>query len=181
MTNAGFERIEDYRDMPTMNQYQALKSKGGDLQAFMKRLQFECRDNGRTPFQWNAGTHAGFTTGTPWISVNKNYKTINAAAQEKDPQSVLNYFRKLTQLRRRNPILVYGKYTLLDRDNPDVYTYTRSYEGKTWLVMLNFSAREAFAQTGINLSGAKILACNYKDPSSNGKLRPYEAVIMALE
>jgi oligo-1,6-glucosidase len=181
MTNAGFERIEDYRDMPTMNQYQALKSKGGDIGAFLKRLRFECRDNGRTPFQWDGSGNAGVTTGRPWISVNRNYTIINAASQEKDPFSVLNHFRKLVLLRRENPILVYGKYTLLDRDNPDVYAYTRSYQGKTWLVMLNFSNRNTRARTGINLAGAKTLSCNYKDPSTNGNLRPYEAVVMELQ
>jgi oligo-1,6-glucosidase len=164
-----------------MNQYQALKSKGGDLQAFLKRLQFECRDNGRTPFQWNDQPNAGFTTGTPWISVNRNYKQINAVAQDKDPQSVLNYFRKLAQLRRHNPLLVYGKYTLLDRNNPDVYAYTRSYGGKQWLVLLNFSEKQARTQTGINLAGAKALAGNYRDPSLDGSLRPYEAVVMELQ
>jgi oligo-1,6-glucosidase len=181
MTNAGFERIEDYRDMPTMNQYQALKTKGGDIGAFLKRLQFECRDNGRTPFQWDGSAHAGFTTGTPWISVNRNYTTINAASQEADPLSVLNHFRKMVQLRKNNPILVYGSYNLLDRNNPDVYAYTRTLGGKKWLVMLNFSKRNARADAGFNLQGAKILAGNYPDPSVNGSLRPYEAVVMELK
>ncbi|MCU0380849.1 MAG: alpha-glucosidase [Chitinophagaceae bacterium] len=180
MTNAGFERIEDYRDMPTMNQYQALKNKGGDIAAFLKRLQFECRDNGRTPFQWSGKPNAGFTTGTPWIGLNKNYAQLNAEAQEKDPQSVLHYFRRIVKLRRDNPLLVNGRYALLDKSNPDVYTYTRELNGKKWLIMLNFSGKPAKAHTGLALSGGKVVMGNYPTPSRNENLRPYEAVIISL-
>src|SRR5450432_4130768 len=113
MTNAGFDKIEDYRDMPTLNEYRHQKSVGGDIKKFMKRIKFECRDNGRTPFQWDSTINAGFTSGTPWIKVNPNYTTINAAAQESDPHSCLNYFRSLVKLRNNNiPILVYGNYIL---------------------------------------------------------------------
>ena len=125
MTNAGFKSITDFRDVATLNEYQHQKNSGGDLQKFLKRKQFESRDNGRTPFQWNATPGAGFTTGKPWIQVATTYQTINVAAQEKDPASCLNYFRKLVKLRTENPsILVYGKYTLLDKANAKVYAYT---------------------------------------------------------
>ncbi len=89
-------------------------------------------------FNGIVGTNAGFTTGTPWIAVNPNYKTINAALEEKDPNSCLNYFRKLVKLRKNNPVLVYGKYTLLDKDNPQGICYTREGKGKKMLVILEF-------------------------------------------
>jgi oligo-1,6-glucosidase len=186
MTNAGFTKIEDYRDMPTLNEYQNQKNKGGDLQKFMKRIAFESRDNGRTPFQWNSSPNAGFTTGTPWLKVNPNYTMINAAAQEKDPNSCLNYFRKMVNLRKTNPALVYGKYTLLDKPNSNVYAYTREYEGQKFLIVLNFSAGATQTALGINAAGAKLLLGNYKDaPVNNIKgssvsLRPYEALVYKL-
>lgn len=180
MTNAGFTRIEDYRDMPTLNEYKNQLANKGDLPAFLKRMQFECRDNGRTPFQWDASLNAGFSTGTPWLQVNKNYTVINQAAQEKDPNSVLHYFRKTVAFRKNNPVLVYGKYTILDKDNPAVYAYTREWQGKTFLVMLNFTAKPATVQTGIDIRKAQLLLNNYATPAVTGDLRPYEAVVYHL-
>jgi oligo-1,6-glucosidase len=187
MTNAGFEKIEDYRDMPTLNEYQRQKNTGGDIKKFMELIKFECRDNGRTPFQWNSTANAGFTSGTPWIKVNPNYKKLNAAAQEKDPGSVLNYFKKVVWLRKQNPTLVYGKYIVLDKDNPNVYAYTREWEGKKILVLLNFSPANTQTNIGMNTTRAKLLLSNYKNvPLTNvGKtpitLKPYEAVIYQLQ
>lgn len=155
MTNANFEKIEDYRDMSTLNEYQHQKNIGADIKKFMERIKFECRDNGRTPFQWNASVNAGFTTGTPWIKLNPNYKTINAAAQEKDPNSCLNYFRRLTKIRKDNPTLVYGKYSLLDKHNPKVYAYAREEEGKKFLIVLNFSANNEKTNIDVNMRGGK--------------------------
>src|SRR5260221_5524956 len=139
MTNIRFEKIEDYQDIETRQMYQNLKDKGGDTAAFLKDQQLAARDNSRTPFQWTDGPQADFTSGTPWIKVNPNYRVINRAAAEKDPDSVLNYVRELMRLRRENPILVYGDYRLLLREHPTIYGYTRSYEGETWTILLNFS------------------------------------------
>ncbi|MGZ3763584.1 MAG: glycoside hydrolase family 13 protein [Mucilaginibacter sp.] len=186
MTNAGFDKIEDYRDVATLNEYQHQKNIGADMDKYMARIKFECRDNGRTPFQWNSSANAGFSTGTPWIKVNPNYTTINAAAQEHDPYSCLNYFRQLTKLRKENPALVYGKYTLLDKDNPDVYAYTREWNGKKILVLLNFTAKNAVANVKIGLPKTRALLSNYKDKviyskgTSGVELRPYEALICEL-
>lgn len=180
MTNAGFTRIEDYRDMPTLNEYRNQLANKGDIPAFLKRMQFECRDNDRTPFQWDASLNAGFSTGTPWLQVNKNYTFINRDAQEKDPNSVLHYFRKTVALRKNNPALVYGKYTILDKDNPAVYAYTREWQGKTFLVMLNFTAKPATVQTGVDMRKAQLLLNNYGTPAVTGDLRPYEAVVYQL-
>jgi len=177
MTNAGFTKIEDYRDMPTLNEYHHQKNIGGDIQKFMKEIQFSCRDNGRTPFQWDSSNNAGFSTGTPWIKVNPNYKTINAAAEENDANSCLNYFRKIVKLRKDNPVLIYGKYELLDKTNPNVYAYTRTLDGKKFLVLLNFTSKTSSVNTTIDLSKAKILIDNYTDVSTNGILKPYEAVV----
>ncbi len=180
MTNAGFEKIEDFRDKATLNEYQHQKNIGGDLNKFLEQIKFQARDNGRTPFQWSSAEKAGFTTGTPWIKINPNYIQINAEAEDKDANSPLNYFRKLTKLRKENLALVYGKYTLLDEPNESVYAYTRELNGKKLLILLNFTEKEASANTGIEMSKAKILLGNNPTPSSDGKLKPYEAVIYEL-
>lgn len=180
MTNIRFTRIEDYRDKPTYNEYTYLKSQGMDEKQILENFALFNRDNGRTPFQWYGGLNAGFTTGTPWIKVNPNYTEINAEVQEKDPHSPLNYFRKLNQLRKKELALVYGKYTLLDAGNPDVYAYTREYQGRKLLILLNFSTKNVIANTGLDLSKASVLLGNYASPSKTGNLQPYEAVILAL-
>lgn len=184
MTNAGFEKIEDYRDMPSLNEYQHQKDIGGDIPKFLDNLKFSCRDNGRTPFQWDTTLNAGFSTGKPWIQVNRNYHNINQAQQEKDPNSCLNYFRKLTALRKSHPELIYGKYTLLDKPNDKVYAYTRELEGQTVLVLLNFSFTEAEATIPNDLKNTTLLLSNYSESKApEGKvvnLRPYEAMVIKL-
>jgi oligo-1,6-glucosidase len=180
MTNAGFTSISDYRDMPTLNEYQNQKNTGGDIEKFIETIKNNSRDNGRTPFQWNDSTNAGFGAGTPWIKVNPNYSTLNAFTQEKDPNSVLNYFRQVVKLRKETSLLVYGKYTLLDKNNPDVYTYTRELDGKKLLVVLNFKSTIAAVATGIDNSKAKVLLSNYSSHLPDGKLQPYEAIIYEL-
>ncbi len=181
MINAKFNRIEDYRDIETLAEYEKVKLAGGNLEEFIENQKTGgARDNGRTPFQWNNSKNGGFTTGTPWLKVNDNHVTLNAEKQEKDPNSVLNYFRKMAKLRKTNPILIYGKYTLLDENNPDVYSYTRELDGKKVLVLLNFSAKNAKANTGFNIKNAKVLIDNYGSVAKDGLLRPYEAVIYQL-
>jgi len=184
MTNPGFSKIEDYRDKATLNEYQHMLNIHADMAAYMKEIAFSTRDNARTPFQWDDSQNAGFTTGIPWIKVNPNYKTINAAEEEKDPNSCLNYFRRLTKLRRDNLVFVYGKYTLLDKDNPNIYAYTRELNGKKMLVMLNFSSKTAAVNTLYNSVGANRLLDNYVGGAGSNKvevsLRPYEAVIYQL-
>ncbi len=186
MTSIRFDRIEDYQDINTINNYQRIQAEGGYLKAFLEEEKIYSRDNGRTPFQWNDTVNAGFTDATPWLKVNPNYTTINAAAQESDPDSVLNYFRKLIQLRKEIKTLVYGKYTLLDKDNAKVYAYTREGEGRKLLILLNFSSSNAVANIGSDIDKAIILLSNYKNKSTPGvktsiELLPYEAIIYELK
>ena len=183
MDNIRFNSIEDYKDVDTRNKYIGLKNKGGDLQAFLEQQKQTSRENGRTPFQWDTTQNAGFTTGTPWLKVNPNYKTVNAEAQEKDPNSTLNYFRKLVKLRKQEPAFVYGKYTLLDKENPNIYAYTRDLNGKKFLVLLNFSDKDANYNIGFSTHKSKIILGNYKSRKSikANILQPYEAQIIELK
>ena len=180
MSNIKFDKIEDYRDIESINMYKQIKNKGGDVNEFLNAQKISARDNSRTPFQWDSTMNAGFTTGTPWLKVNPNYAAVNVAAQEKDTSSCLHYFRKMVQLRRNNAVLVYGRYTLVDKDNPEVYAYTRELNGKKILVLLNFKSTAATVNTSIDLSKAKQWTDNYPTPADGKQLRPYEAVIYEL-
>jgi oligo-1,6-glucosidase len=182
MMNIKFDKIEDYRDIETLNMYQKIKNEGGDLQAFIEsQKNGGARDNGRTPMQWSNKKEAGFTNGIPWIKVNPNYTAINVVAEEPDPNSILNYFKKIVRLRKTTPALIYGKYELLDKDNPSIYSYTRTLNNQKILVLLNFKAQPVKANTGLDLSKARVLIGNYADPLLTGTLRPYEAVVLELK
>ena len=148
---------------------------------FLNAQKISARDNSRTPFQWNNAANAGFTTGKPWLTVNPNYKTVNVAAEEKDSNSCLNYFKRIVKLRKDNLVLVYGKYTLLDKDNLQVYAYTRELNGKKILVLLNFSSTPAIANTDIDVTSANLLIGNYTSANNTTALRPYEAVVYELK
>ena len=177
MKNIRFDSIQDYNDVDTRNKYLFLQKTGGDLKTFLEEKKQTSRDNGRTAFQWNNSANAGFTTGKPWLKINPDYTTVNAEAQEKDPNSTLNYFRKLVQFRKNNPALIYGKYTLVDKDNPDIFAYTRELGEKKFLVVLNFHNITAKLNSGLDLGKAKAVIHNYAEISSNSSFRPYEAVI----
>jgi oligo-1,6-glucosidase len=143
----------------------------------MKEIAFSSREDGRTPMQWDDTENPGFTAGIPWFKVNPNCSSLNAALQETDANSCLNYFRKMVKLRKDNLALVYGKYSLLDKDNPDVYVYTRELNGKKFLVILNIKSKTSTVNTGINLSIAKVLLNNYGSSKLNETLQPYEATV----
>jgi oligo-1,6-glucosidase len=179
MSNIRFDHIKDYRDIATLNMYQQIRNKGGNTGQFLEAEKIMARDNARTPFQWDSTASAGFTAGRPWLRVNPDYKTVNEAVEETDSGSVLNYFRKMVRLRRGNLVLVYGAYTLVDKDNPNVYAYTRELNGRKLLVVLNFKSRKETVRTGLDLNHARVLLDNYPTPPEEA-LRPYEAVIYQL-
>ena len=181
MSNIKFDKIEDYNDIESRNNYTRTKKAGGDVKEFLEAQKIGARDNGRTPFQWDATANAGFSTGTPWLKVNPNHTTLNVEAQENNPNSPLNYFRNIIKYRKSEPTLVYGKYTLLDKENPNVYAYTREWEGKKLLILLNFSKQIAAANTGFDISKAIVKMNNYSDFAADGQLKPYQAVILELK
>ncbi|MBB6239495.1 oligo-1,6-glucosidase [Pedobacter sp. AK013] len=176
MSNIKFDRIEDYRDIATLNAYQHVLAKGEDLKAFMDKQKFISRDNTRTPFQWDASKNAGFTTGEPWIKVNPNYKEVNAQREETDPNSVLSYFKKVVALRKSSPALIYGSYKVYDVEHPQVYCYLRSEGKEKMLVILNFSNQNvSYAiDRGINTHLSKLLLSNYK----TAKIRDHKIALL---
>jgi oligo-1,6-glucosidase len=188
MTNVAFDTIEDYRDVETLNIYREfLEEKGADSRSLMKVVHAKSRDNARTPIQWDESPNAGFTSGTPWIKVNPNYKDINVQKALVDPNSIFHYYKKLIELRKRNPVIVYGSYDLILAEDDKVYAFTRTLDDDRLLVILNFSGQTTpFAAPGnISYSKAELLIANYNiDPAEDIRrfsLRPYEARVYRLQ
>lgn len=182
MTNVPFRDISDFRDLDSINAYHELVGQGVFTEeAMMGYLRYKSRDNARTPFQWNDEENAGFTTGTPWIMVNPNYKEINAREQMVRADSVFNYYKKLIRLRKGNEIIVYGSYDLLLPDDPELYVYTRTLGDEKLLVICNFygNTREFELPEGWDPDRMELMIGNYekRDTARTLEIRPYEAVV----
>lgn len=180
MTNVPFESLEEFRDIESINAYQEYTENGiiapDDM---MKYLRYKSRDNARTPMQWDDSANAGFTDGTPWIKVNPNYMEINVQEQISRKDSVFHYYQKLIALRKKNPIIVYGKFELLLPEDEDIFMYIRSYENEKLLVLCNFSDRERKVEIPSEFVNGDIWISNYEDakPEKEICLRAYEAVV----
>ena len=182
MTNTVFNSVDDFRDLESINAYRELVESGlyTDEDMFPK-IAHKSRDNARTPMQWDASKNAGFTTGTPWIAINPNYKKINVEDQLKREDSVFHYYQKLIRLRKENEIIVYGNYELLLPEDENIFAYTRTLDNQKLLVVCNFSKSEQrFDFSGYE--NAKVLISNYnRDAGEDGILKPYEAIVLLLE
>ena len=139
MTNVAHSSIECYDDVETRNAWKAAEAAGKDMNKFLKAVHWQSRDNARTPMQWNASENAGFTTGKPWIPVNKNYPTINVETAEKEANSILHYYRKMIAFRKANTTLVYGDFVDLLPEHPQLYCYRRWDKEANFLLVHNFS------------------------------------------
>jgi alpha-glucosidase len=180
MTNTRFDSIADFNDVFAKNEFALQREKGVPADEIIASLATTSRDNSRTPMQWDASANAGFTTGTPWLKVNPNYPQINVAQQEADPDSILNYHRRLIALRKAEPALVHGRYALLLENDPQIYAYTRTLGDKQIVVITNLSGKEArCGHDGFALRYADLLLANYAvaphEDTRRATLRPYEA------
>lgn len=177
MTNAYFDRLEDYRDIESINAFHQYVDSGlvtaEDMMRYLKEIS---RDNARTPMQWDDSRNAGFTTGTPWIRVNPNYKEINAAACTADPDSVFHYYQELIRLRHTLPVIVYGKFEGLLEDSETIYAYRRLLDGQVLTVACNFTDQEQACDLCED-PAARELISNYKTHKT-GTLQPYEARVI---
>ena len=178
MTNIRLKSLDEFQDVMTHNgirMVQGLLPKT----VILKMANKASRENSRTPVQWNAEKNAGFTTGEPWFPVNENYREINVAAQENDPDSLLNFYRKLIAFRKANKVVLYGDYYEHDKKNKDFYVYERNYLNKKLLVICFFSKEQKRfdAPGGISLRNGTLVFSNYEMNQivSNGfTARPYE-------
>lgn len=188
MTNCPFGSIENYRDLESINAYHELTEAGlRQPEELLECIAYKSRDNARTPMQWNSSKNGGFTEGTPWIMVNPNYKEINAEQEMADPDSVFHYYQHLIALRRSSSwsdIIVYGHYELLAPENPQVFAYTREYEGRKLLVICNLSSEKVSFEIpdSVSWTQADRLIGNYKyqELARKTELRPWEAEVWAI-
>jgi len=187
MANAPFTAITDFRDIQTLRFYAEAAERpergGADLPALLAAMARMSRDQGRTPVQWDASPGAGFTTGTPWLAINPDHVTVNAAAQAGDPGSVFEHYRRLIALRHEDPVVTDGDFELLLEDHPAIWAFLRRTPDADLLVTANFSAEV----TGVRLpldadwAGASVVLTSLSDdpqqPPPDLKLRPWESVV----
>ena len=178
MTNVAWDSIDAYDDISSHGQYALALEDGFSKEEALGFVHFNSRDNARTPMQWTKEKHAGFTTGTPWLPVNENYREINAAAEEEDKDSVLHFYRHLVRLRETMPALLDGVYEELLADDEQIYAFSRTEGSSRIKTAVNFSLAPAPLPAGF-LRGRR-LAGNYDDAPKDA-LRPLEAVIYEEE
>lgn len=168
MQNAKWNSIDEYDDISTKDQYKAALAAGLSKEQALAACGRMSRDNARTPMQWSDEANAGFTTAKPWLKVNENYKAINVAAQEKDPSSVLNYYRRLVALRKSDEfkeLFTYGRCVPAYEDTDGIMAYYREDENKRVLVVANFGSKEA--QIRLDGSVKKVLLSNKNDAENS--------------
>lgn len=185
MTNVQFHSIEDYNDVAIKNLYKFELENGKTHDEVMEIIWKRGRDNSRTPMQWNTEPNGGFTTGTPWLKVNPNYKEINVQSALENPSSIYHYYKKLIQLRKDNPTLVYGAYDVLLEEDTQIYAYTRTWENETILILTNISDQEASftLPADVTYTTAELLISNYDAEDTDVQsvlLKPYETSVYRL-
>ena len=181
MTNYPFQTPADFRDIESINAYKEWCESGlVSHELFWPCITNISRDNARTPVQWDDSENAGFTTGTPWIQVNPNYKEINAKAEVADPNSVFHYYRKLIALRKKYPVVVYGKYELLLPEDEELFVYTRTCEDEKLLVVCSFTEQERTIELPEEFIGAECIISNMDNSYEQKEvtLKPYEAFVL---
>ncbi|MGM0752227.1 MAG: glycoside hydrolase family 13 protein [Bacillota bacterium] len=186
MTNVQFPSIEDYDDVAVKNLYRLKREEGVAHKDIMEIIWASSRDNSRTPMQWSDEENSGFTNGTPWMKVNPNYKTINVKAQEKDEKSILNFYKKMIQLKKNENVFTYGSYDLLLEKDKQIYAYTRTGEVQSMIVITNLSTKNAVCDLDeLKVSSSDLLLNNYDVDShenvSKLTLKPYEARVYRLK
>jgi len=194
MTNAPLAAIEDFRDIESVNHFRAAVAAGADPQQVLGGLRAMGRDNARTPVQWDASPHAGFTTGTPWIPVNPNHTEVNAEAARADEHSVFHHYRRLIELRHTDPVVALGEFTLLLPEDEQVYAFRRHLPASAdLLVLCNVGGRPvdvaallaadpAAAGAGFDaafLTTAELVLGNVPGPVADpALLQPWEARVL---
>ncbi len=172
MTNTTLHSIAESKDIETQNGWLDAKRRGESEAEFLKKANYSGRDNARTPMQWTAMEDGGFSSGNPWMPLNKNTTKINVAQQESDNTSILSYFKEMAYLKKNNHALTYGSYQLLEVEDDRIFAYYRQEEKEKFMVVLNFSNESL--NFPIAHKATKVIG-NYDDVSAI--LRPWEALI----
>ncbi|MCG2463557.1 alpha-glucosidase [Staphylococcus epidermidis] len=183
MTNYPFESIESFNDVAVKTEYQIVKKEGGDVNQLLDKYKMENRDNARTPMQWNNSINGGFTTGKPWFHVNPNYTEINVKQQLNDKFSILSYYKALIQLKKSDLIYTYGKFSMVDAENEQIFAYTRSFKNNTVLIVANLTneVSELNLPFELDISSVDIKLHNYHLNDINlDHIKPYEAFVVEI-
>lgn len=185
MLNLRLPSVNMYQDVMTKNNAR-IASKLLPKRQVLKLVQKSSRDSARTPMQWTDEKNAGFSTGVPWFFVNENYKRINVREQENDPDSILNFYRKLIKFRKEHPVALYGDYRELRPEDKNLYVYERSLNGQKLLVICSFTAEQLRfeAPEGVDLTEGVAVLSNYdfNFVIANGfTTRPYELRVYLFE
>ncbi|WP_414738768.1 glycoside hydrolase family 13 protein [Macrococcoides bohemicum] len=186
MTNYPFETIDDFDDVHAKNIYNQELKKGMTKEAVLEMLGRISRDNTRTPMQWDDTKNAGFTTGTPWLKVNPNYEEINVFVQERKEDSLLNFYKKMIQLKKDNLTLTYGSFDLIYPEDKNVFAYTRTLEDEQFIILGNLSHNKVTLKTDdkLNLAKEKQVLNNYpidKQSADVFTLMPFEARVYKVQ
>lgn len=180
MTNAGFESIEDYVDLESINAFHEAIRLGVPAETMLYSLAVKSRDNARTPMQWNGSANAGFTEGTPWLAVNPNYQEINAAAQVGDPDSVFSHYQRLIRLRHSDETVQRGSYALLEPEHLSLYAFTRTLDDDVILVLANLASVPCLIPESLpDASAAELILGTHPVLDSN-QLAPWESRVLRL-
>ncbi|WEK53746.1 MAG: alpha-glucosidase [Candidatus Cohnella colombiensis] len=183
MTNCPITDINEVNDIESINMYHERLANGYSKEEIINSINAKGRDNARTPMQWDRSGQAGFSTATPWLHVNPNYPSINVADNLADPNSIFHCYRRLIELRKQNPIVVYGDYELVDDVPEQVFLYLRKHEDQVWAVAANIGAERMLVQLPAFGKSADVIVSNYSRAEvdfSNLELQPYEAFAVKL-
>ncbi|ELY4669590.1 alpha-glucosidase [Cronobacter muytjensii] len=181
MTNTRFASLDDFDDVSAHNKARDLRDQGMSEEDIVEFLTRTGRDNSRTPMQWDASPYAGFSTHEPWLKVNPNYEMINVDSQQHDPHSVLNFYRQMIHLRKREPALIYGRYEPLLDDHEQIYAYGRTLGDERVVVLCNLSGKAAeWEAQALSLDGATCLLANFSESPEGHRLKAWEARVYKL-
>ncbi|WP_434303039.1 glycoside hydrolase family 13 protein [Clostridium botulinum] len=180
MTNVKLEDIQDYNDIKTINIYKEKIKKGIPKEEALKYVWETSRDNSRTPMQWDTTENAGFSKEKPWMKVNPNYVNINVREQENNLDSILNFYKKIIKIKKKNEALIYGKYDLILENHGQIYAYTRTLNHEKFIVIVNLTSKEAkysYNKEKLNYKG--LIISNYPvekhEDITEIVLKPFEA------
>ncbi|MBL7873481.1 MAG: alpha-glucosidase [Cyclobacteriaceae bacterium] len=177
MTNISLKSVSESQDIETKTGWLEAKKIGIAERDFLKAANYAGRDNARTPFQWSGLQKAGFTVGTPWMKINPNHARINAGFQDYDPNSVLNYFRRMVKTRKAHPLLTYGSYKPLEGVVDNLFIFLREKGQEKLMILLNFSNDVTILPKEVSVQLNTLLIGNYPDQHVQGELRPWEACV----
>jgi len=177
MTNTQLKSTDESKDIETLNGWREAQKKGIPEATFLKAANYAGRDNARTPMQWNGDIKGGFSKGDPWMKVNENTTRINVEAQQVAMDSILNYFKTMTALRKTHPVLTYGSYLPLEENPDNLFLYFRESVKEKLLIVLNFSDQVINLPDRVKPVINEQLIGNYPDTGTAEKVRAWEAIV----